>query len=141
MGESIEMNDQLTGKLSRLTPTTTGFDRDAVLFAAGRASARPSKAWPATVALLLIAQVVTLSLVLNRPEPQSLTILAKQNDKLPPNNVAMSDPPTIDLKRWIGREAILTGQVGELLSGSQQAIDVNQEPIWTVLSHSSINIE
>ena len=49
----------MTERLSRMTPSAAGLDRDALLFAAGQRSAR-SRLWPAIVALLAISQVVTL---------------------------------------------------------------------------------
>jgi hypothetical protein len=51
--------DPLTDALARFTPVA-GFDRDALLFAAGRRSARPSRRWPALTGLLAVSQVVTL---------------------------------------------------------------------------------
>jgi hypothetical protein len=61
------MSEPFIERLSRFTPDAGGFDRDALLFAAGRASARPNRAWMALAAVLALAQ--PLSLVLLWPHP------------------------------------------------------------------------
>jgi hypothetical protein len=61
--------DPLAGRLGRFTPHAGALDRDALLFAAGRASARPNRIWPALVGLLGITQAVTLFLLLTRSTP------------------------------------------------------------------------
>jgi hypothetical protein len=62
MSEPIE-------RLSRFTPDAAGLDRDALLFKAGRASARPNRRWQAVCATLMTTQLLTLGLVFwPRPE-------------------------------------------------------------------------
>ncbi len=67
------MHESLSERLSRFTPTGTGLDRDALLFEAGQASARPSRRWIALAGLLAASQVVcvvlVVSLVLLWPRP------------------------------------------------------------------------
>jgi hypothetical protein len=63
------MPEPLADRLSRLTPDRAGLDRDALLFAAGRASVRPGRRWPAVAALLAASQAATLALLWLRPEP------------------------------------------------------------------------
>ena len=46
------MSEPLAERLSRFTPDGSGLDRDALLFAAGRASARPNRRWVALAAAL-----------------------------------------------------------------------------------------
>ena len=46
------MSEPLAERLSRFTPDGAGLDRDSLLFAAGRASARPSRRWQALAAAL-----------------------------------------------------------------------------------------
>jgi len=55
MSEPIE-------RLSRFTPDAGGLDRDGLLFAAGRASARPNRRWHAVCATLAAMQLLTLGL-------------------------------------------------------------------------------
>jgi hypothetical protein len=54
------MSEPLAERLSRFTPDGSGLDRDALLFAAGRASARPNRRWAALAAALAASQVLTL---------------------------------------------------------------------------------
>jgi hypothetical protein len=58
------MPDPLTDRLGRFTPDGAGLDRDAILFAAGRASVRPQRSWKAIAGVLTLTQVLTLMLLL-----------------------------------------------------------------------------
>jgi hypothetical protein len=46
--------------LSRFSPDTSGLDRDALVFAAGRASARPNRRYAALATCLAVSQAITL---------------------------------------------------------------------------------
>jgi hypothetical protein len=54
------MSEPLAERLSRFTPDATGLNRDALLFTAGRASARPSRRWQALAGVLAASQLLTL---------------------------------------------------------------------------------
>jgi hypothetical protein len=54
------MSEPFTERLSRFTPDGSGLDRDALLFAAGRASVRPGRPWRALAGLLAASQLLTL---------------------------------------------------------------------------------
>jgi hypothetical protein len=54
------MSEPFAERLSRFTPDAAGLDRDAVLFAAGRASARPNRRWMALAGALAACQLLTL---------------------------------------------------------------------------------
>ena len=54
------MSEPLAERLSRFTPAGLGLDRDALLFAAGRASVRTSRRWQASAAALAACQLLTL---------------------------------------------------------------------------------
>jgi len=56
------MSESLPERLSRFTPDGSAIDRDGLLFAAGRASARPNRRWQLCVSGLAASQVVTLLL-------------------------------------------------------------------------------
>jgi hypothetical protein len=58
------MSDDAIARLSRFTPDSSGLDRDALLFAAGRASARPNRRLLALAGLLTASQVLTLGIFL-----------------------------------------------------------------------------
>ena len=73
------MPGPLEDGLSRFTPSLGNLDRDAILFAAGRASARPGRKWSAVAALLALSQALTLALLVTtptppRPEPSAPTV-------------------------------------------------------------------
>src|SRR4051812_29019628 len=65
--------DPMTDRLSRFTPTAGGLDRDALLFAAGRRSARGSRLWPVLAGLLLVSQAVTLCVLWPAELPAPVT--------------------------------------------------------------------
>jgi hypothetical protein len=54
------MPESLAEHLSRFTPDGTGLDRDALLIAAGRSSARPNRGWMALTGTLAACQLFTL---------------------------------------------------------------------------------
>src|SRR5437763_16773397 len=63
------MPEPFLERLSRFTPDGSGLDRDALLFAAGRASARPHRGWIVAAGALAACQVLTLALLWPRPAP------------------------------------------------------------------------
>jgi hypothetical protein len=83
------MPEPLPERLSRFTPDGTALDRDALLFAAGRASVRPSRHWAVLAGLLAASQVV--SLVLLWPSPMSPVEPGVGSSSTP--EVAASAPP------------------------------------------------
>jgi hypothetical protein len=63
------MSEPFLDRLSRFTPNAGGLDRDALLFAAGRGSARPNRGWITLAVLLANTQIVSLVLIWPRPTP------------------------------------------------------------------------
>src|SRR5438270_112330 len=61
------MPEPIIERLSRFTPDGSGLDRDALLFAAGRASIRPNRAWMAIAGALAASQVLTLAFLWPKP--------------------------------------------------------------------------
>jgi hypothetical protein len=61
------MQRPLDEVLSRFTPDGSAIDRNALLFAAGRASARPNRVWKCLVSVLVVCQLLTLGLLWPRP--------------------------------------------------------------------------
>jgi len=57
------MSEPIAERLSKLTPDASGLDRDALLFAAGKASVRPSRRWPVLCGVLAASQAVTFALL------------------------------------------------------------------------------
>jgi hypothetical protein len=66
------MSEPFEERLSRFTPDGTGLDRDALLFAAGRASVRSGRRWAAVAAALAASQVLTLAILWPRSTPPAL---------------------------------------------------------------------
>jgi hypothetical protein len=54
------MREPIVESLSRFTASASGLNRDAILFAAGRASARPNRGWMALAGVLASFQLLTL---------------------------------------------------------------------------------
>jgi hypothetical protein len=72
------MSEPFLERLSRFTPHAGGLDRDALLFAAGRNSARPNRGWITLAVLLTNTQILSLVLLWPRPTPPEggLTVAA-----------------------------------------------------------------
>jgi hypothetical protein len=81
-------DDPLIKRLSELKPDGSGLDRDALLFAAGRASARTNRRWLAAAGVLAATQAITLAVVL---WPRPLVPLADPIKNDPP--IVATDPP------------------------------------------------
>jgi hypothetical protein len=58
------MSEPHVERLSRFTPDRGALDRDALLFAAGRATARSNRGWIALAAVLAVSQGATLLFLL-----------------------------------------------------------------------------
>ena len=65
------MSQEIVETLKRFTPTMP--DRDALLFAAGRAAAKPSPIWIVLCGILALSQVTTISILLTRSQPLPTT--------------------------------------------------------------------
>jgi hypothetical protein len=57
------MSEPFLERLSRFTPDAGSVDRDALLFATGRASARPNRGWITLAAVLAGTQALSLALL------------------------------------------------------------------------------
>src|SRR5438034_2260927 len=71
--------DPLLGKLAQFTPRSSSLDRDALLFAAGKASARKGRGWRFATMALAVSQALTLSVWLALPRSDSAARLATGN--------------------------------------------------------------
>src|SRR5262249_5728763 len=70
------MSEPILERLSLFTPDAGRLDRDALLFAAGRASARPNRGWMTLASLLAGTQALSLALLLphSRPSVEKSTV-------------------------------------------------------------------
>jgi hypothetical protein len=94
--------DPILNKLARFTPSSSAANNAALLFAAGRASARTPWVWKAAVAGLLLANLGWLSLLMLRlntetkpePLPQSdpEPFIKPLSDSVPPPTISLPPP-------------------------------------------------
>ena len=63
------MSEPILERLSRFTPDAGRLDRDALLFAAGRGSARPNRGWMTLASLLAGTQALSLALLWPHSSP------------------------------------------------------------------------
>lgn len=134
MSEPTDLNgDPLAEKLSRLTPSATGFDRDALLIRVGQASARPSRYWQALAGLLLAGQLFTLGLYFTKPTVivQAPPVAVETRDALEsqPANSKPTQPQTSPYLR-----AIVRAEIDDLPTGRPGSDRTSPESIWTVRS-------
>jgi len=106
------MSEPVSERLSRFTPDASGLDRDALLFEAGRASARPGWHWKGLAAALAASQLLTLWLLWPRtpttgspsPAPPALTPAA------PPGSGESAEPSGL----WTLNRRLRDGQTDPL---------------------------
>jgi hypothetical protein len=85
------MSEPILERLSQFTPDPGRLVRDELLFAAGRASARPNRAWISLAAALAGTQVLALFLLLPQaPLPQSASTARIASSPVPPTSPALS---------------------------------------------------
>jgi hypothetical protein len=89
------MSEPIIERLSRFTPDAGALDRDALLFAAGRASAHPNRVWITLSGALAAAWVLTLVVLWPHPAPPSASL------PLPPP-AAPSEPPVPEFSETPG---------------------------------------
>ena len=75
------MSEPFVERLSRFTPDAGGLDRDALLFAAGRRSARPNRGWVALAAALAGTQALSLVLLALPPVPPAAPVSGPAADR------------------------------------------------------------
>ena len=96
-----EQPDPVTDRLARFTPNAAGLDRDALLFAAGRRSARGSRLWPVAAGLLAVSQAVTLVAVWPSEPAKTPIVAPVPTNNPPPESITPASPPSSDV--WTAR--------------------------------------
>jgi hypothetical protein len=81
-------------RLAGWQPASGSLDADTMLFAAGRGSARPNRAWIALAAALTVAQTLTLALWWSQPAPPVAQVPPPTTPL--PASPAPPEPPTYD---------------------------------------------
>ncbi len=101
-------DDPLIRQLSKFTPNSGGLDRDAVIFAAGKASGKPSCRWKALAGTLALSQVMTLGLFL-WPANASITPVTVQPTFVAAESQMPPETKNDDLRKyWQLREQLLS---------------------------------
>ena len=102
--------DPLLGPLARFRPTTVGIDRDAMLFAAGRASAPKAREWKFITAVLTISHLAMLGIWFAGPRAERLPngppalVAERPLDLLPsPADEPLTAASYGELARWRDR--------------------------------------
>ncbi len=113
------MREPIIERLSRFTLDGSGLDRDAILYAAGRASARPNRNWMALAGSLAVCQVVTLAILWPRPVPavdSAVGLLAdgQVTPASPVGNAQTSLPMPDESELWFRNRRILLSADADL---------------------------
>jgi hypothetical protein len=134
------MSEPIAERLSRFTPEAAGLDRDALLFAAGRAAARPSRWWVAAACLLALSQGVTLICLWPRqPVPVSSAPAAPTTPAVQPSP---ADPPSTaeDPQPWaMTRQALTSGELPPYRG--PKAFVPDRPPLRAFASGYSVHLE
>ena len=114
-------DDPLIKRLTQLKPDGSGLDRDALLFAAGRASVRPNRGWMALAGALAASHLVTLTLFLWHRDPVPVPMPDKET---PP--VAHVEPPVQPIPEgtaaWMRRERLIEAEGNLPLPGAVEQV-------------------
>jgi len=121
------MSEEFLERLSRFTADPGGLDRDALLFAAGRASARPNRGWMTLASILASTQALSLALLWPRPTPTDGRLTVAAN--VAPNRVpsATIEPPTFERLAnpgtWSTRHSLLDAEPDKPVDETVSLID------------------
>ena len=120
------MSEPLAERLSRFTPDGSGLDRDALLFAAGRASARPGRRWKAVAGALAASQLLTL--VFLWPHTPAAV---RSVDRASPVAVLPTEPAApLDPSSWASlRERVFTAGEDRPAPASEDALVPAESPL------------
>jgi hypothetical protein len=98
------MSEPFLERLSRFTPDAGGLDRDELIYAAGRRSARTNRGWMTVASLLAATQALSLVLLLPpaRPLPAGVAVV---HDAAPVVATAVESAPRAleELRVWSAR--------------------------------------
>jgi hypothetical protein len=119
------MSEGFLERLSRFTPDAGRLDRDALLFAAGRASVRPNHGWKALAALLAGTQALSLVLLWPHPTPpagdlagQVPTVKSPARSPEPPRSEGFASPGV-----WSARPNLLESDLEDYRDETVTFID------------------
>ena len=96
------MSEPILERLNRFTPDAGGLDRDALLYAAGHAAARPNRLWIALAAVLVVSQALTLTLLWPHPANAPVVPVPLPSPPLEPLTPDLPDSPGL----WSARPSL-----------------------------------
>jgi hypothetical protein len=115
------MSEPILERLSRFTPDAGRLDRDALLFAAGRASARPNRGWMTLASLLAGTQALSLALLWPHSSPpverstvSVVGVPAPSAAPEPPASGASDDPGLWSARRGLLRPEAVDHPAGDV---------------------------
>jgi hypothetical protein len=119
------MSEPLLERLSRFTPDAGRLDRDALLFAAGRSSARPNHGWMTLASLLAGTQALSLALLWPRPSPPAAGLTGPVVSVPAPTAVPGSSASEASFSPgvWSARHGLLESETEERPAGDVTFID------------------
>ena len=121
------MSEPILERLSRFTPDAGRLDRDALLFAAGRASARPNRGWMTLASLLAGTQALSLALALLLPHSSPPVGKSTVSIAGVPAPSAVPGPPAIGASAnpglWSARRGLLESDSHDRPAGDMTFID------------------
>jgi hypothetical protein len=119
------MSEPLLERLSRFTPHAAGLDRDALIFEAGRRSARADRRWVTLAGLLASTQVLSLVVLWPRPtQPaaglpvQVVTAPALSTPSEPLTSEALANPGL-----WTARPKLIDSEIWDRPDGDVSFIE------------------
>jgi hypothetical protein len=115
------MSESFLERLSRFTPDPGNLNRDALLFTAGRGSARPNRGWQTAVALLAGTQALTLVLLYSPARPSVGG---------PRDSIVIASPPAAQVE--IAKSDVLANPGVWSARGRLDVADVEERPDETV---------
>ena len=119
------MSEPILERLSRFTPDAGGLDRDALLFAAGRGSARPNRGWMTLASLLAGTQALSLAFCgrtrPRRPPSSAMRVatVPEPRASLEPRTSGASANPGL----WSARHSLLESETEDRPAGDVTFID------------------
>jgi hypothetical protein len=128
------MPEPFLERLSRFTPDGGGLDRDALLFAAGRGSARANGGWKAIATLLAASQVLSLVLLWPQRVPPGggLSVAVNDLEVRPADRESVSHASAqVGSGVWSVRGSLLQAEAEERPSAAITFID-SDPPLRTL---------
>lgn len=98
------MSEPFAERLSRFTPDASGLNRDALLFAAGRASVRPQRRWQLLAGMLAACWLLTFVSLWPRTPPLATPFVTHASPDRTPEEEPLPIPPYF----WTPRTGLLS---------------------------------